>query len=145
MSGKAVNKKCPCGSGKKFKNCHGVGRKPEQVIPVRSVPPEVLAAMRQHEARERQRKEQQGLGKPIISANFNGIRMVAVGNELRWSKSWNTFHDFLYDYLKHDFGKPWHDAENARPPEEHHQVRQWANLMYEQLQKHATGSTAKIK
>ena len=145
MSGRAANRKCACGSGKKFKNCHGLGRQLDQAMPIRSVPPEVLAKLRQHEARERQRKAQQGLGKPIISVDVNGIRMVAVGNELRWSKSWKTFHDFLYDYIKHDFGKAWHDAENEKPPEENHPVRRWAIQMYDQLRKHADGSTATVK
>jgi hypothetical protein len=41
-----------------------------------------LLAFRRQEAREHQRRLMQGLGRPIISFESNGYRLVAVGNEM---------------------------------------------------------------
>ena len=65
-----------------------------------------------------QRERQQGLGKPIISADFNGRRLVAVNNRLLHSKRWLTFHDFLCDYIKTAIGPEWGNAEIAKPLEQ---------------------------
>jgi SEC-C motif len=58
------NDPCPCGSGKKFKLCHG------SVAGVRltQVDPHVADLfVKRGAAQERQREKQQGLGKPIAS------------------------------------------------------------------------------
>ena len=57
-----------------------------------------------------QREQQQGLGKPIVSAEVKGHRFVAVKNRLMHSKGWRTFHDFLIDYLR-----PRSEANGASP------------------------------
>jgi len=66
--------------------------------------PEALAWVQleaaRREAREHQRRLMQGLSKPIISFESDGYRVVCIGNEVRWSKSWRTFPDFLFDYIK---------------------------------------------
>jgi len=66
--------------------------------------PEALARVQleaaRQEAREHQRRLMQGLGKPIISFENQGYRVVCVGKEVRWSKSWRTFPDFLFDFIK---------------------------------------------
>ena len=46
------------------------------------------------DAQRLQRERQQGLGKPIISVDFKGRRLVAVKNHLLHSKSWLTFQCF---------------------------------------------------
>ncbi len=69
------NEPCPCGSGKKFKRCHG-RHSSEPLGP----PPEMLEAMmKAREAQETLRQHQQGLGRPIIGADFKGFRITAVG------------------------------------------------------------------
>jgi hypothetical protein len=88
------NKPCPCGSGAKFKRCHG--RLGHHYYP----DPPAIEQMRQVlGAKERVRQTQQGLGKPIISTKWQGHQFVAVGNTLHWSKTWKTFPDFLGGYL----------------------------------------------
>lgn len=117
------NQTCPCGSGKKFKHCHGSfnrdlnERKPSEN--------EIRLRVEQHEARERIRQTQQGLGRPIIAAKVNDHQMVAVGNTIYWSKSWKTFADFLADYIKRKLDPAWGNAEIAKPLSERHPLMQW--------------------
>lgn len=112
------NSPCHCGSRKKFKRCHGA---PEHL--------EVQqAAFRVgHEAREFQRREQQGLGKPIISTQVDEHRFVMVGDQLHAAKNWNTFHDFLRDYPRIVLGDDWWQSETDKPIETQHRVVAWLN------------------
>jgi hypothetical protein len=96
---------CPCGSGKKFKRCHRVSGVSFSVGPAAPIDPDILDVVRQFEARELQRRQQRGLGRPIISAVFHGYRFVAVRGRLHFSKSWKTFHDFLMYYIKVVLGR----------------------------------------
>ena len=102
------NKACYCGSGKKFKKCHGTVSSNPQPLPM---PPGMAdrarLAIAQSRAKERQRQDQQGLGKPIISTELNGIRVVAVGNTVMYSAKWKTVFDFLGDYLRAKLGESW--------------------------------------
>jgi hypothetical protein len=78
---------------KKFKKCHGAAKDLQKFRPIDSSFKNTLRRnMDEHKALELQRQKQQGLGKPIISANFKGYRFVAIGKELRWSENWKTFH-----------------------------------------------------
>ncbi|MBK3666485.1 hypothetical protein JJE66_35395 [Bradyrhizobium diazoefficiens] len=77
-----------------------------------------LEAARQ-EAREHQRRLMQGLGKPIISFENHGYRVVCVGKEVRW-KTWRTFPDFLFDYIKVKLTSEWGNTELAKPEVERH-------------------------
>jgi hypothetical protein len=110
------NEPCPCGSGKKYKRCHGsrdqLGR-------------EIARQQARAAASRVQRERQQGLGKPIISAVFQGTRLVAVKNRLLHSKGWKTFHDFLGDYIKSAIGSDWGNAEIAKPPDQRHPIITW--------------------
>lgn len=114
------NAPCPCGSGKKFKHCHGrLGT---------HYPPDSrdFAGTRQAAAaRERIRQTQQGFGRPIISTQWQDHQLVAVGNKLHWSKTWKTFIDFLGDYMKTKIGGEWGNAEIAKPFAERHPLIQW--------------------
>lgn len=89
------------------------------------------------EAKEFQRREQQGLGKPIISTEFQDYRFVAVGRTLHYSQSWKSFHDFLRDYPKLVLGKDWWMAQVAKPPEERHRILTWAVRIHEHSMAHA--------
>lgn len=118
------NDPCPCGSGKKYKRCHGNLSPHPTTIPddLWEKSEEMLA---RHQAQDLQRKKQQGLGKPIISADFQGHKFVAVGNRLYSSKKWKTFHDFLGAYVASVLGKEWGNAELKKPVEERHQICVW--------------------
>jgi hypothetical protein len=78
-----------------------------------------------HEAREHQRRLMQGLGRPIISFEDHGYRIVAVGSELRWSKAWRTFPDFLFDYIKAVLTPEWGNSELKKPEDERHPLMGW--------------------
>jgi len=62
------NAPCPCGSGRKFKRCHGS-------LQQAAVPPEVTHKLAELQAFEKQREQQQGYGKPIISAKVGAFRL----------------------------------------------------------------------
>lgn len=128
MSEISRNKPCPCGSGKKFKHCCGAIA-PATSAPQGSPPAEALARfdleLRRHEAKEHRRRLMQGLGRPIISLESHGYRLVAVGNEVLWSKKWGTFTDFLFDYVKHAFTVPWGQRELAKREAEQHPLLDW--------------------
>lgn len=114
------NKPCPCGSGKKFKRCHGnlqAHYAPDTL--------DVGGLLRNSAAKERIRQTQQGLGKPLISMHWQDHQFVAVGSKLHYSKTWKTFIDFLSDYLKMKLGADWGNAEIAKPLADRHPVMQW--------------------
>ena len=124
------NDPCPCGSGKKYKKCHGGIAHLERISKVMAALPGMRA---RHEAKEHQRTEQQGLGKPIIAAKMdNGHQFVAVKNRLLHSRKWKTFHDFLGDYLKDAVGSEWGNAELQRPFDQRHPILVWYHKLCEQ-------------
>lgn len=117
------NKPCPCGSGKKYKRCHGQ----HGPLPFGGAG---FADAIQHSrekmvARRRVQEAQQGRGKPIISAKVKEHQIVAVGNQLLFSKTWKTFIDFLGDYIRTKMSPEWGNAELAKPLEERHTILQW--------------------
>jgi hypothetical protein len=81
-----------------------------------------------HQADERIREEQQGLGKPIISFKANDHQFVAVSNVIHFSKGWKTFPDFLADYIKGVLDPAWGNAELAKPFADRHPVMQWYDI-----------------
>jgi hypothetical protein len=127
------NARCPCGSDKKFKHCHGASG-------VRHFPevPNIAQLRQNMAARERIRKTQQGLGKPVISAHWQDHQLVAVGKTLHYSKTWKTFVDFLGDYLKSKIGADWGNAEIAKPLAERHPLMQWYDGLCRLQKEHIT-------
>jgi hypothetical protein len=55
--------------------------------------------------------------------------LVAVGNRVRWSKSWQTFADFLFDHIKFLFTPEWGNAELVKPDEQRHPLIVWYQLV----------------
>jgi len=124
------NNHCPCGSGKKYKHCHGSWESLE------NIERETHATMKARIAAQHvQRERQQGLGKPIIAAEAFGQRFVAVKNRLLHSQTWRTFHDFLGDYIKIAMGSDWGNAEIAKPLEQRHPILAWYHLVCNQQQR----------
>lgn len=113
------NQLCPCGSGQKYKRCHG------GIDHLNFSKSDIDEAHMRAEVARVQRERQQGLGKPIISAEVEGNRLVAVKDRLLHSKDWKTFHDFLFDYLKIILGPEWGNAELEKPPERRHPILNW--------------------
>jgi hypothetical protein len=117
----------PCGSGKKYKHCCGKlsSSAPQGLGPSRESIAQMRLQIARHEAREHQRRLMQGLGRPIISFEDHGYRIVAIGNQLRWSKAWRTFPDFLFDYIKYVLTPEWGNAELKKPESERHPLLDW--------------------
>lgn len=127
------NEPCPCGSGRKFKKCHGSIGSPDMLEKLNSsrMHTELQTMVARREAQEFQRREQQGLGRPIISTQLQNHRVVAVGPTIHFSKTWKTFHDFLNDYPKIALGKEWWMTEVGKPSKERHRILIWAFRSYE--------------
>ncbi|MBM2820262.1 MAG: motif family protein [Candidatus Berkelbacteria bacterium] len=107
------NDPCPCKSGKKFKKCclpkdEHLSKKLDSIL-----------------EENQQRENLYGKVKPIISADFQKNKFVAVDSTLHHSKKWKTFPDFLLDYIKTVLGSEWGNSELAKPETERHQMIKW--------------------
>lgn len=124
------NDLCPCGSGKKYKKCHGssihFGSKKKLTTPP-NIPPHILQTLQKQLSKQRREVQEQGLGNPILSIKHKDYQLIGVGNKLRASKKWKTFHDFLFDYLPITIGGDWGNSEIKKPLEERHPILQWYN------------------
>src|SRR5690349_14627611 len=87
------------------------------------------AALNAREAAEIVRRYQQGFGRPIISDQLHGYRVVAVGKTIKWSRGWRFFTDFLIDHLKDTIGRPW--AIQAQRESRPHPIFDWLTTMNE--------------
>lgn len=114
------NELCPCGSGKKFKRCHGGPNVNYEEMISRGAED----AQRKTEIHWIQQQRQQGLGRPIIAAQTASKRIVAVGHRL-FQGTWPTFHDFLYSYILDVLGRDWFEAEAQLEHNKLHPVIQW--------------------
>jgi hypothetical protein len=81
--------------------------------------------MARHDAKEYRRRLMQGLGRPIISVEHQGYRLVAVGSGFHWSQRWRTFQDFLFAYIRHVFTPEWGNAELKKELAQRHPLMQW--------------------
>jgi hypothetical protein len=130
------NEPCPCGSGKKYKKCHGGSNKN---LPSMSLKKEELSFLNKKieelGAEQIQREKQQGKGRPIISTLFQGYRIIAVGNRICYSKTWQTFHDFLMDYIKQVLGSEWGNRELKKELDKRHPILQWYDIVCRYQQK----------
>ena len=94
-----------------------------------------MSSAKQHletaRAREQTRREQQGLGRPIVSTTLGDYRFVAVGETLQASKKWRFPTDFLTDYLAQTLGRAWGFEEIQKPVEDQHPIVQWYGLVKE--------------
>ena len=91
-------------------------------------------AARRHEARVKEIEKQFGLGRPPISFESHGYKMVAVGPEIHWSPTWKTFPDFLMYYYKHVMGADWGQAELNKPRDKWHPLFAWYAMTCEYQQ-----------
>lgn len=118
------NQPCYCGSGKKYKRCHGRQVARPTVAGARPVPPEVLAALARHNLRVEHSQRTYGQVRPIVHGDFQEHKFVAVGATLYWSKDWKSFTDFLLHYIKRVLGSEWGNAELKKPASDQHPILQ---------------------
>jgi len=98
----------------------------------------IQTSIARNQASEFIRKQQQGLGKPVIATKHQGHQVVAVGNTVFFSKKWKTFPDFLSEYLKHVLGKEYFTAEIAKPFNDRNPLLQWCETFYEYQKQNST-------
>src|ERR1700719_168730 len=103
MSKIGRNERCPCGSGVKYKRCHGNLARPSEIV----MQQRFGVARARAEARQIELQRQHGRGRSPISLEVERHRIVAVGPRLHWSEAWKTFPDFLFDYYKLCLGHEW--------------------------------------
>jgi hypothetical protein len=138
MSNIQRNQPCPCGSGKKYKKCHGAHAVNEPPLNLCERQAAIDLSMKQVNALNARREKQQGLGRPIVAAKLRNQQMVAVGNRVHFSTKWITFHDFLRDHLFGHLGKEWGEAELAKPVEERHRILRWFDQATEDVRRTGT-------
>ncbi len=114
------NAPCPCGSGKKFKRCHGGPNADYEEMISRGAD----EAQRRAEIHRIQQQRQQGLGRPIIATQIADKRIVAVGDR-QFVGLWPTFHDFLYSYVFDVLSHDWFDAQAQLEQSDRHPIMGW--------------------
>lgn len=126
-----------CGSGLRYELCHGK-MSGKQIS--RTVDPILFSklpkAVQDQIISNEKKKAKQGEVRPIISLDHQGYKFVAVGDRLHYSKSWKTFHDFLFDYIKKILGSEWGNFEFKKPLQQRHPIIQWYNSVCTFHKKH---------
>lgn len=131
MSKIGRNDPCPCKSGLKFKKCC-LNREVE-------IPVEVKLELEKMRAKQEQAKKQQGFGRQILGIKHQGYQFVAVGPRLYFDKNWETFHDFLLNYVAGVMGKEWLEEEFKKPRDQWHPLAEWRKLAFDDLKSRRTG------
>lgn len=134
MSKIGRNDPCPCGSGKKYKKCHGgvdssATRTQGPPFTIRKLAPgefpeEARRILTEPMPQDRAFTSQFGHVRQPISAEYQGYRFVAVGNQLVYQPAKNAqfFTDILMTFVQNTFGKDWFTAELAKPRGTRHPV-----------------------
>lgn len=81
-----------------------------------------------HEAREELRRIAEGHGRPVITTECQGYRVVAIGNRLAFGR-WELFTDFLLSFAKDILGRDWGNALQKRGT--YHPFLEWLKLLQE--------------
>lgn len=123
------NSQCPCGSGLRYKQCHGRldQARPESAEAI-GIPQQVLEKLHRSQRAQLRHKEAFGGVREPISLEFQGFRLAAVGKNLLWSKDWRVFPDFLNQYLHGLLKKEWGERQVALPFEQQHPIVQWRTI-----------------
>jgi hypothetical protein len=139
MSKIGRNDPCTCGSGKKYKKCHGnpttvpapplPQNKPRfkvRKLGPNEIPPEALQLLTEERRKDQSFTAQFGHIRPPISAEYQGHRFVAVGNQLVYQpiEKAQFFTDILMTLIQNTFGRVWFETEIAKSPYERHPVMQ---------------------
>lgn len=74
--------------------------------------------------------------RPQIQADFRGNKIRAVRNSVYIRPQEETFYDFQINLLLWALGKPWFDAEMAKPLEDRHIVLRWRHERNELFRAH---------
>jgi hypothetical protein len=139
------NASCPCGSGKKYKRCCLEKEKKalfrvEKLYDKADMPPD-MNEMHERVLQKAEIKKLLGIPKyghvrPLISAIIQDQRIVIVGNKrVCHSPKWDTFEQFLLDYIKLTFSYEWGGFERKKPFEKQHPLFMWHEKFCEHIRK----------
>ena len=112
------NTKCPCGSGKKYRKCHGKQKR-------------VLAKVAQHFRSEEQKRQayqqKHGYARPPMSAIMGDKRIVVIGGAIykQTQEGPYGFMNVCHDAGLEVFGIPYLEEQEERPLQERHPALQW--------------------
>jgi hypothetical protein len=114
----AKNSRCPCGSGKKYRKCHG---KQEMLIA------KVRQLFKEKEDQRRSFLARYGHARLPVSAMMGDKRMIVIGGSIykQTQEGLYSFVNVLHDCGLDLFGVPYLEAEEAKPLEERHPALQW--------------------
>lgn len=128
------NQPCPCGSGRKYKKCHGGASRPV-------IDTDTLLAMQQHVRRMRQWEGRFGRVAPPSSALVGDRRVMILNGGLVAFPARSTFHDFLANYVVQRIGQAWFDGEAEKPFSARHPIAQWYEKAEQFHRRHLQGSS----
>ena len=100
-----------------------------KVISPSGISAELLELLQKKKIVEELRIAQQGFGKPIISAEFKGRRLVVIGSEVFDAGNCKTFHEVLSVYLRVLLGEGWIKKELEKELATRHPILHWNNAM----------------
>ncbi len=83
--------------------------------------------------------EKFGHVRAAIHADYRGYKVVAIGDQVLFSRAWRTFPDFLADYIKRVLDPAWGKSEIAKPFAQRHPIMQWYDGMCRFQQKLPAG------
>jgi hypothetical protein len=112
------NSKCPCGSGKKYRKCHGKQKR-------------LLATVAQHFKRKEEQRQSfsqtHGLARPPMSAMLGDKRMIVIGGSIyrQTQEGPYGFVNVCHDCGLEVFGVPYLVEQEQRPLHERHPALQW--------------------
>ena len=112
------NTKCPCGSGKKYRKCHGKQKS-------------LLAKVAQHfREKEQQRltyQQKHGHARPPMSVKLGDKRMIVIGGAIykQTQEGPYGFMNVVHDCGLEAFGVPFLEEQERKPMQERHPALQW--------------------
>lgn len=118
MKGNQRNKICHCGSGKKYKKCHGGN--------VTADEKSVTAFLEHVQAVNQEKENLKSHGIKIsfvVPIDFNGKQVFALGGRIYpHQKQGQTFHEFIIEIGLSELGQKWWEIQESLPTEERHHI-----------------------
>lgn len=125
MHGKpSKNSKCPCGSGKKYRKCHG---KQDRLVA------EVKRMFVEKEQKRKTYQKKYGYARPPMSVMMGDKRMVVIGGSIyqQTREGPYGFMNLIHDCALEIFGTAYLEHQEQLPMENRHPALQWMSTYIE--------------
>jgi hypothetical protein len=122
------NARCPCGSGKKYRKCHG---RQERAIT------QAVMKFKEEEEKRKTLREKHGHARPPMSIMFGGKRVTVIGSSIykQTQEGAYSFMNVLHDCGLEIFGTAYLEEQERRPLGERHPALQWMYTYVENRQR----------